>query len=250
MDDHAVKTPWGFTMEQAFEAMSFRAVVLNDTDPQNKYSPDREEYNTVNMAGLWHACRYPTCLNPRYQAKLCTYHWDRLVAYRTRRKEEQKRKAQEEKAALEELQRRNRWLAQVEYQMHWREVKSQVPIIKAARLEYRAEKAARGRRYSGPPRTGYVYRLYDANKALLYVGKTYSLKSRLFGQGGHVHKDWFSEAMAVHVVEYRSEADALLAEGFAIRRESPRYNVMVPAQKTSRAPRKVSEYWELVSALV
>lgn len=246
-------TPWGFTLEQAFDAMKLKTIVLNDTDPQNKYSPDRQEYNTVNMAGMWHACRYPTCLTPRNLEKFCAHHRDKLINYRTRRQEERRRKAKEAKEAYEEESRRSHWLSTVERQMDWREAKTQKPIIRAAKLEYKAEKAAekaaRGKRYSGPPRAGFVYRLYSAEQELLYVGKTYSVQARLFGQGGHAVKVWFDDVVAVHVVEYLTESDALVAEGFAIRTECPRYNVVVPAQKTDMCPAKVSEYWEFVSAL-
>lgn len=251
MEDLTVKTPWGFSMEEAFEALRFRAVVTNDVDPTNKYNPDRDEYTSTNLFGDNYACKYPSCRNDKgfFSDALCKPHREKLTEYRIRKKAERKQREKEAKERYEEEKRRAHWLNTVEYQMHWREVKAQVSIIRAAKAEYREEKKARGRRYSGPPRTGYVYRLYNRQQELLYVGKTYSVSKRLYGKGGHVTKDWFPDVTAVKIAEYRSEAEALLAEGFAIREEKPKHNLAVPVQRTSEAPKEIDVYWEHVSVL-
>lgn len=249
-DDHTIKTPWGFTLEQAFEAMRFKAIVMNDPNPSNSYNPDREKPTATNMFGAHYSCLYSHCQNDRGAGKLCYTHRQKLVEFRERREAERKKRAKEAKEAYETWKFRQNRMSYFERHMDALERSSQRPIIAQARREYREEKSSFGKRYSGPPRAGYVYRLYDSSKTLLYVGKTYSVKARLFGKQGHANtKEWFNDALAVQITEYRSESDALVAEGFAIREENPIYNVSVPMQKHSRGPKKVSEYWEFVSEL-
>lgn len=103
------------------------------------------------------------------------------------------------------------------------------PVSKAPRV-----------RYSGPPRKGYVYRLFDAQGRLLYIGKTYNVRARLWGRGGHAHtKPWWPEVASVTATEYRTEEAALDAEAWAIRREKPLHNVERPHPRTPRAPRRL-----------
>lgn len=203
-------TPWGFTLEQAFEAMRFRAVVENDPHPYNSYNPDRLEETATNVFGDWMKCKYPSCRKDRGAQKLCYPHIRELKVFREERDAKALRMKEEARA------------------------------VKAAEAEARALR----RRYNGPDRAGYVYRMYDVEDNLLYVGKTYSVEKRLYGTLGHANtKDWFSEVDTVHVREYLTESDALMAEGFAIRGERPRYNRTMPSGRDSE-PVCVSEYWE------
>lgn len=83
-----------------------------------------------------------------------------------------------------------------------------------------------------------LYRLYDKNETLLYVGITSELRRRY--QQHAESKAWWSK-VAVRDAEWLpSRTQALRAEGIAIRREKPKFNV----QGTSRpkqTKRAVSE---------
>ncbi len=275
MSKLSTMTPWGFTLEEAVEAFKFRQSVIGDRSAFNGHNPDRSSVYSLFPDLL---CRARGCDSmmvarkdlPDFKGKdrlgvserYCEEHYRKLwnFARQKREKAALRRKAFDEWLAAEK--RREIELGHRRYQVKYPHHKADELERKAQERELRGLRAEREqelkdranllkKRYTGPPRAGFVYRLYDAEKALLYVGKTYSLKARLFGKGGHAQtKEWFSGVLVVQVTEYRTEADALLAEGFAIRRENPRHNVRVPAQKTGRSPGKVSEYWELVSALV
>jgi predicted GIY-YIG superfamily endonuclease len=67
-----------------------------------------------------------------------------------------------------------------------------------------------------------VYRLYDADGQLLYIGCTVALERRLTS---HMSSSEFGELISrCEWVEYDSEAEAFAAECRAIETESPRYN--------------------------
>lgn len=275
MDDHTIKTPWGFTLEQAFESLKFKQMVEGDSSPLNKYSQKPDEPTLVNVFGDHYSCKVGACTNQYMLTKdrpkgqrygvvgdyLCVEHYLKLVAYRKRKKELQEQRRKEWEAYYAKYKAIERRRDQQLRNLSWGlrnpnyadELERNAQKVELKELREERERELKGRskkRYTGPPRKGYVYRMYDASKTLLYVGKTYNIKSRLFGREGHANtKKWFDDVLAVQVTEYKSESDALVAEGFAIRREKPRYNVAVPVQKQSRPPRKVSEYWELVSEL-
>lgn len=265
------QTPWGFTLEDAVEAFKFRQSVMGDRSAFNEHNPDRKSVYSMFPRML---CRARNCTDqyvlrkdlPTFKGKerfgikgdYCEMHYRMLWNFRFAKREKAERRLKEYREWEAAQKRREIELSHRRYQVRY-------PDHKADTLEREAQgrelaglreerklllKARSKGRYAGPPRAGFVYRLYSAEQELLYVGKTYSLKARLFGQGGHVTKAWFEDVLAVHVVEYATETDALVAEGFAIRGESPRYNVAVPAQKTEECPAKVSEYWELVTALM
>jgi predicted GIY-YIG superfamily endonuclease len=120
--------------------------------------------------------------------------------------------------------------------------KAEAAAQKAEKL--REERAARRRRYSGPPRLGYVYRLYDADGQLLYIGKTYNVAVRLLWapQSHAKTKTWFRRVSMVSVTVYRTETDALAAEAWAIQREAPLKNRAHPLPFTKRAPRSLCRY--------
>jgi hypothetical protein len=65
----------------------------------------------------------------------------------------------------------------------------------------------------------YVYRLYDANMRLLYVGCTYSPRTRL---GDHRrYQPWFPEVATTRVTAYPDAAEGYAAEAAAHASESP-----------------------------
>lgn len=75
---------------------------------------------------------------------------------------------------------------------------------------------------SGARRTA-VYRLYDADGALLYVGITYDL-GRRWTQHAKVQRWW--DAVCTQKIEWHScREDAEDAERTAIRTEAPKYNI-------------------------
>lgn len=97
-------------------------------------------------------------------------------------------------------------------------------------------------------RTRSLYRLYDADDQLLYVGVAHSFLGRL-----RQHEDgqpWWNEAVRVTVEHYGSSAQALEAERVAIQTDRPRYNVFHnrsyagPKRKLGRPP--LSENGETV----
>ena len=80
-----------------------------------------------------------------------------------------------------------------------------------------------------------LYRLYDAEGELLYVGISLSAIQRL---SDHMKgKLWAEDIARVDVAWYDSRTDALAAEAKAIRAEWPRHNV----QHNKRTP--VEEEW-------
>ena len=69
----------------------------------------------------------------------------------------------------------------------------------------------------------FVYRFFDADGALLYVGCTYNMIAR---KSQHRKKTpWFGDVARIEIEEFSSRLEADLAELEYIRAERPRYNV-------------------------
>lgn len=68
-----------------------------------------------------------------------------------------------------------------------------------------------------------VYRCYDAEGELLYVGCTGKLRARLWQHAKG--KPWWADVIAVDLEDYADRADALEAEAAAIGAEAPLHNV-------------------------
>lgn len=77
-----------------------------------------------------------------------------------------------------------------------------------------------------------IYRMFNAGGALLYVGQTGNLPTRL--DTHRSKKPWWTEVASITVEHFVSRDAALDAERRAILRESPEYNV-TPAEHGSRA---------------
>lgn len=76
------------------------------------------------------------------------------------------------------------------------------------------------------PRTCALYRFFDADDALLYVGITVNLPIRL---RAHAHKGWHAETRRITVDWFDTEDAAREAERQAIRSERPLHNVQQSA---------------------
>ncbi len=74
-----------------------------------------------------------------------------------------------------------------------------------------------------------VYRLFDADGALLYVGASHDPKERL---GRHKDRAWGHEIARVKVAWFPNRRTALHREAVAISKESPRHNRDRPSQQT------------------
>jgi predicted GIY-YIG superfamily endonuclease len=87
-----------------------------------------------------------------------------------------------------------------------------------------------------------VYRLFDADDVLLYIGI-----SKNFGQRWHQHaatQPWWPEVQRQAIEWHPGRPQALAAETSAIREERPRYNVV----HGERAPRGTAERIAALSA--
>lgn len=81
-----------------------------------------------------------------------------------------------------------------------------------------------------------VYRLYDADYRLLYVGQSVNLAQRLATHGRE--KQWWSDVDTISVEHFPSKDAAARAERRALCSEAPRYNVQnVPGGRERRKPR-------------
>lgn len=76
----------------------------------------------------------------------------------------------------------------------------------------------------------YLYRHFDKDGALLYVGISLSAVQRLGQHKDHSH--WFQQIARVEIEEHPTRAAALLAESKAIRDENPKFNIIRPLTGT------------------
>lgn len=68
-----------------------------------------------------------------------------------------------------------------------------------------------------------VYRVYDADERLLYIGVTVDLKNRLRVHG--YQSPWYVDAARVDAESFPDRPTAFDAEAYAIREEAPLHNV-------------------------
>ncbi len=82
-----------------------------------------------------------------------------------------------------------------------------------------------------------LYRFYDENGALLYVGITNSINRRFIQHAGE--KPWWSDIVDCRIAFYPDRASLARAETDAIKYEGPRYNIRqeTPVPRIRRIPR-------------
>lgn len=69
-----------------------------------------------------------------------------------------------------------------------------------------------------------VYRLYDKNDRLIYIGATHHLPMRM---KFHEQRSWWNDLIGrIEYADYPTRDDALAAEAVAIQEEEPVYNVL------------------------
>jgi predicted GIY-YIG superfamily endonuclease len=79
----------------------------------------------------------------------------------------------------------------------------------------------------------WLYRLLDAEGALLYVGISRSPSSRFMQHG---RKQWWSEVAEVRLQRYATDAEAMDAEATALQQERSRYNVRTDRWRSGLEP--------------
>lgn len=84
----------------------------------------------------------------------------------------------------------------------------------------------------------WVYRAFDADGDLLYVGMTQRPRTRM--QQHRRKADWWGDASRIRFSQYPTRNDALQAERSAIHSEKPVYNI--------RRPESWSEYVQAAMA--
>lgn len=71
-----------------------------------------------------------------------------------------------------------------------------------------------------------VYRLFDADGNLLYVGCTNGVKARF--KTHQATKEWWTEVVLADLEHFPNRQQAIAAEAEAIRNEQPKYNAVTP----------------------
>ncbi len=74
----------------------------------------------------------------------------------------------------------------------------------------------------GNPKRTQLYRHFDCNGVLLYVGVSLSALHRLSKHRKHAH--WFNQIKRVEIEDFETREEALAAEGDAIVRRLKRHN--------------------------
>lgn len=81
-----------------------------------------------------------------------------------------------------------------------------------------------------------LYRMFDSEGRLLYVGITMSPQIRL--RDHRIQKPWFSEVVQIALEHFGSREELEAAERSAVRVESPRYNVVRYSKLERTTPRR------------
>lgn len=71
-------------------------------------------------------------------------------------------------------------------------------------------------------KTHSVYRIYDSDNQLLYVGMSGRVLGRIADH--HTTKDWFKDVSRIDIQWHSSKKEATAAEAYAIKSEKPLYN--------------------------
>lgn len=94
----------------------------------------------------------------------------------------------------------------------------------------------------------YVYRIYDADRRLIYVGCTGNLSQRLAVHRYGYSAWWNSQAVKTVAKVFRTKREALDAEQVAIRSERPRWNIS--GKWCTNADWTADEFGDFVMALI
>lgn len=78
-----------------------------------------------------------------------------------------------------------------------------------------------------------LYRLFDADGALLYIGRTSDIDARFPRHAAE--QPWWHEVAACSIEFLPSQQELVAAEADAIRDERPRHNKVYPARRTERS---------------
>ena len=82
-----------------------------------------------------------------------------------------------------------------------------------------------------------VYRFYDKEDGLLYIGKAKNLKRRVSSYFNREHDSFKTTYMVrkidrIEILVVETEMDALLLENNLIKKYQPRYNILLKDDKT------------------
>lgn len=92
-----------------------------------------------------------------------------------------------------------------------------------------------------------LYRCFDENDNLLYVGISWSAPLRF--RGHSVTSPWWGDVVRVSLERYQSRPIAEAAEQQAIRTEAPRYNAQHAVEApVKREPDPAQAQWQVLSA--
>lgn len=91
------------------------------------------------------------------------------------------------------------------------------------------------------PHPHWVYRVFDADDALLYIGCSLNPAQRLDGHA--VSKVWWEFVRSITVESYPTKAEARVAEAAAIAAEKPRYNIKHKGERQSQSRTLVPTQW-------
>jgi excinuclease UvrABC nuclease subunit len=75
-----------------------------------------------------------------------------------------------------------------------------------------------------------LYRHFDKDNRLLYVGVSLSVTQRLAQHRSHAH--WFSQITRVEVEQFLTRQEAIVAERAAIKNERPLFNIQFSEQRS------------------
>jgi predicted GIY-YIG superfamily endonuclease len=94
----------------------------------------------------------------------------------------------------------------------------------------------------------HLYRHFDRDNNLLYVGVSLSAIQRLGQHSEHSH--WFSSIARVEIQNFETREEVLAAERKAITDENPRHNLKRPREERKRANDAKNQFNESRSELV
>lgn len=108
----------------------------------------------------------------------------------------------------------------------------------APRVEKNGEANKMTGNMSDPISVVHLYRCFDANENLLYIGISKSISSRL---NNHLAKNWGLEIKTITVDRFRNLEKARKAEKRLIMEENPKYNFMYSTSENKNRIKKIRD---------